>query len=339
MPLLQALGYKGDYDDRASGSRSSGGGGAGGSSSRGGAGSATVGQVVSGLSWLPPLPRMDPTTDRAAKIARFKANAAAQKRLRELAEMNARSARVAKLTGGGLAAAEAEDGVSGAGSGAVAGGVDDDVRRETVMLTLAVSTRQCVDDLRSISQEAAVLAHVAQAAGASTGSSGGAADSSAAHAARAAADARLGAATRAKFAEAAAAGGHGLSPAQYIARGPAPDDPSVDPRRPGLEVTRIGPTMEVRRETVKAAVFQFDHIRPSVALEDWGDTVLGRMHEREAREKAQAAARPKTMKELQEAGIEFEDDPDAHDNAQARARAFDDWADGVPKGSGSTKRI
>lgn len=39
------------------------------------------------------------------------------------------------------------------------------------------------------------------------------------------------------------------------------------------------------------------------------------------------------------AGIEGEDDPGAYEKAQAKARRFDDWADGVPRGAGVTKRV
>lgn len=39
------------------------------------------------------------------------------------------------------------------------------------------------------------------------------------------------------------------------------------------------------------------------------------------------------------AGIEAEDDFETYEKAQAKARGFDDWADGVPKGAGVTKRI
>lgn len=39
------------------------------------------------------------------------------------------------------------------------------------------------------------------------------------------------------------------------------------------------------------------------------------------------------------AGVEAEDDLDTYERAQAKARAFDDWADGVPKGAGVTKRV
>lgn len=41
--------------------------------------------------------------------------------------------------------------------------------------------------------------------------------------------------------------------------GPPPDDISIDPSRPGIEITRIDPTWEIQKETVKADVFKSGH--------------------------------------------------------------------------------
>jgi hypothetical protein len=72
-------------------------------------------------------------------------------------------------------------------------------------------------------------------------------------------------------------------------------------------------------------------------MEEWGETVLERTHEREAGEAEQGKRRVATLAELKEAGRE--EDEEAWDKATQRQRAYDDWADGVPKGSGVTKRI
>lgn len=74
-----------------------------------------------------------------------------------------------------------------------------------------------------------------------------------------------------------------------------------------------------------------------MAMEDWGDVVMQRTREREAREAKQAEGRVATLTELAETGRE--DDVDAFDAATMRQRAFEDWADGVPKGAGVTKRV
>ena len=74
-----------------------------------------------------------------------------------------------------------------------------------------------------------------------------------------------------------------------------------------------------------------------MSMEEWGDQVRGMTAEREARERVQAAAHVPTLSELREAGRE--DDVEAWDAATEKKRAFEDWADGVPFGSGNTKRI
>ncbi len=64
---------------------------------------------------------------------------------------------------------------------------------------------------------------------------------------------------------------------------------------------------------------------------------MERTKEREAREHEQGKSRISTLEELQEEGRE--DGEKAHDLATMRKRAFEDWADGVPKGAGVTKRV
>ena len=74
-----------------------------------------------------------------------------------------------------------------------------------------------------------------------------------------------------------------------------------------------------------------------MTMEEWGEEVLHKTREREEREREQAKRHVASLDELREAGRE--DDEAAWDKATERKRAFDDWADGVPFGSGSTKRI
>ena len=76
-----------------------------------------------------------------------------------------------------------------------------------------------------------------------------------------------------------------------------------------------------------------------MSMSDWGDAVTGMRVDREARDAVANAGRVKGLDELREAGVEAEDDEDAYDAATLKARNFDDWADGVPKGSGNTKRV
>ena len=74
-----------------------------------------------------------------------------------------------------------------------------------------------------------------------------------------------------------------------------------------------------------------------MSMAEWGDHVMGLTMDREAREKKLAARRVQSLEELAEQGLE--DDHELTDAATIKKRAFEDWADGVPRGSGNTKRI
>jgi len=72
-------------------------------------------------------------------------------------------------------------------------------------------------------------------------------------------------------------------------------------------------------------------------MADWGDVVMSKTIEREARNKVQNSLRVLSLEELRERGEE--DQMELLDAATVKKRVFEDWADGVPKGSGVTKRI
>ena len=74
-----------------------------------------------------------------------------------------------------------------------------------------------------------------------------------------------------------------------------------------------------------------------MSMEDWGDIVMGKTQVRMEREALQGANRIKTLDELAEEGLE--DNNELHELATMRKRGFEDWADGVVKGVGNTKRI
>ena len=74
-----------------------------------------------------------------------------------------------------------------------------------------------------------------------------------------------------------------------------------------------------------------------MSMADWGDVVMSKTIEREARNKVQNSLRVLSLEELRERGEE--DQMDLLDAATVKKRVFEDWADGVPKGSGVTKRI
>ena len=74
-----------------------------------------------------------------------------------------------------------------------------------------------------------------------------------------------------------------------------------------------------------------------MSMAEWGDHVMDLTLQRDARDKKQAALRVQSIEELTEQGKE--DDEVLMDAATMKKRAFEDWADGVPRGSGNTKRI
>jgi hypothetical protein len=74
-----------------------------------------------------------------------------------------------------------------------------------------------------------------------------------------------------------------------------------------------------------------------MSMAEWGDHVMDLTLERAARDKKLAARRVQSLEELTEQGKE--DDEVLMDAATMKKRAFEDWADGVPRGSGNTKRI
>ena len=98
-------------------------------------------------------------------------------------------------------------------------------------------------------------------------------------------------------------------------------------------MTHVDPTLKMERETVKADIFRQGHAAPTLGLEEWGETALGIAQERERRHVEQGKARVKSLDELHEAGLE--DDERLHDKATVKARGFEDWKDGVPRGVGN----
>lgn len=102
------------------------------------------------------------------------------------------------------------------------------------------------------------------------------------------------------------------------------------------DVTRLSADLEVKRETYRDGVFRPYHNLPTMSLEEFAESEMRQLAEREAR--AKDAPRPVlSLNELSEQGLE--DDTEATEAAVLKARKWDDWKDGVPKGSGVTKRV
>lgn len=115
------------------------------------------------------------------------------------------------------------------------------------------------------------------------------------------------------------------------------DDITRDPNRPGLKVTHINPSFEIKEETIKAGIFRPGWNLPTKNLEDWGVQVKQITEERDKRMAEQSKEQIRSLQNLIETGEE--DNEKLYDLATMKEREFEDWKDGVPFGSGNTKRI
>ena len=90
--------------------------------------------------------------------------------------------------------------------------------------------------------------------------------------------------------------------------------------------------MSVRREELKAQVFQPGWRQPTMTLEELAEIELKDALERQERSK-NAKGPDKKYAQLEEEGLE--DDEELVDKATVRDRAWDDWTDENPKGIGN----
>ncbi|KAF4138153.1 TAP42-like family [Phytophthora infestans] len=110
--------------------------------------------------------------------------------------------------------------------------------------------------------------------------------------------------------------------------------PPPPPQGQGIEVTRINPQMEMRRETVRSGVFKPGHRLPTMTLEEYADREVADAMERQKREQ-EAPQGPRRYDQLVEDGDE--DDDNLVEEAAYKDRAWDDWKDANEKGIGNKK--
>lgn len=108
---------------------------------------------------------------------------------------------------------------------------------------------------------------------------------------------------------------------------------------PPLSVTRVDTAMQIKRETFQNGIFKPYHNLPTMSLEEYARLEMKQLKERE--EAAALAERDGkkpilSLNELAENG--FEDQDDLMEQAIEKARKWDDWKEGTPKGSGVTRR-
>jgi hypothetical protein len=108
-----------------------------------------------------------------------------------------------------------------------------------------------------------------------------------------------------------------------------------------LEVTHITQDsatgqLLIRREQVKSQVFRPGWNQPTMTLAELGEQERQEAIEREERQRLQEAERmdqPRRYDELVKAGME--DNPEMVDASAQLDRAWDDWKDANPRGSGN----
>jgi immunoglobulin-binding protein 1 len=111
-------------------------------------------------------------------------------------------------------------------------------------------------------------------------------------------------------------------------------------KEPGsMDVTKITPSLQIQREIYKDGVFKPYHNLPTMSLEEFADKEMKDLREREERSKQDLMNNPPvlSLNELLEQGLE--DDDVKFEASTLKARKWDDWKDGVPKGAGVTKQI
>ena len=255
---------------------------------------------------------------RTAKIERFKRNQVAKKRLQELNANAIHQYQIKKLFLQKINYQTEEDiipdGVTS--NNGYSGEPDEEIVREIALLELNIAARTAVDEILSINQELPLLHHALQLLSSNNND-----------------DYNI----QQKQYEQEQQYKHKHKYENNTFNGIPANDISIRPDRPGIQVTHIDPTYTIVKETIKADIFKSGHRPPTMSMEEWGDIVMERTKERQDREAIQTQNRVATLEEIIEQGKE--DDEALYDAAMYRKRGFEDWADGVPKGSGNTKRI
>jgi len=241
---------------------------------------------------------------RSRKIAKFKREKDARERISTLKQLlsSSSSSLIADGTETGTALDREEE------------------ARELVLLQLQAAARDCLDEVPLMMQEQAMLAHMAQLRAASNPSD------------------RLDQ-DQEKAKKRPDQQQHQHQPANqthHLA-------PSLDPNRPGLTVTRTSLSSDgqlvMHRETVKASVFSPSLAPPSMTLEQFADIEVAAALERQQTASAAAATAAthkdpsRRYEQLERDGDE--DDAAAVERAAANDRAWDDWREDNPKGSGN----
>ena len=256
-----------------------------------------------------PRSAMDPMKQRTNKVERFK-------------RQRAGAARLEALTAAGAGGA----GHAGSGGGTVFE-ADEEAAREHALLRVTTAAMASLEDVDSIARELQMLEMMASRMGG--GASGGRSP-------------RGGEAQDARVEQRRRGGGGGARGGGGPV-GPSSDagDIAVDPNRPGLQVTHVNmdPTsglLTSRKESIKAGVFQPGHRLPTMTIEELADIEVAAALERQKKSKEMPNSGRREQRRMEHLEMDGEeDDKDLADEAAVHDRAWDDWKDEHPRGSGN----
>nr|CCA20372.1 conserved hypothetical protein [Albugo laibachii Nc14] len=113
-----------------------------------------------------------------------------------------------------------------------------------------------------------------------------------------------------------------------------PIENDVVPQNQGITVTQITPRFEMKREFIRAGVFQPGHRLPTMSLAQHAEEQLQEAKERDERQRS-APTPTRRIEQLEEDGDE--DDSQLVDQATWKDREWDDWKDANPRGIGNKK--
>lgn len=254
---------------------------------------------------------------RARKIAKFKRDKESQTRMTALKAM---------LT---AFADSEEDGIPASSSSQKSTFDYEEVSRELLILQMQHYARDSLDEVPLIAQELGLLAHMgalqdrdSQAGQSAPSTSTGINQHS------------RGIDSNTHSPEAAAE--RQLNRSQLPGAAPLPPGPD----RPGLSITRtalIEGQVVMTRETVKASVFTPSMAPPTMTLEEFADLEIAQAEARAAAQKdPQQQMRSDPSRRYDQLLCDGdEDDEDAVEQAAYNDRAWDDWKESNPKGSGN----
>ena len=188
---------------------------------------------------------------------------------------------------------------------------DEELAREYALLCVAIAIQESLEDVGSIHEELAVLERMT----ATTAEDSGARHGPKWH----------------------TSAGMETPPGTALAS----NGTALDPNRPGLHVTHFSiddssGILTSRKENIKAGVFQPSHRLPTMTIEELANIEVAAALERQQKSMTIPASGRLSQRRIEHLEMDGEeDDNDLADDAAVHDRAWDDWKDEHPAGSGN----